>query len=135
MKCPNCGEELKQGYLYCEKCGGEIHIVPDFEPEIENSIIETLSAVAEDVSPNEAEAEDSLQEEFGDDSPGKGMVIALSLLFVCAVGFLVFYFTRPAYKEESLQTKLSKAQMAYNNNEYSDAADLYENVLSLYFFL
>ena len=33
MKCPNCGEELKEGYLYCEKCGEEIMIVPDFEPE------------------------------------------------------------------------------------------------------
>ena len=29
MKCPNCGEELKEGYLYCEKCGEEIRIVPE----------------------------------------------------------------------------------------------------------
>ncbi len=43
MKCPHCGNELKEGYLICEKCGEEIRIVPDFEPEIENSITETLS--------------------------------------------------------------------------------------------
>ena len=48
MKCPNCGCEIPDGYLYCEKCGSEIQMVPDFEPEIENSIIETLSTVAED---------------------------------------------------------------------------------------
>ena len=51
MKCPKCGERLKKDFLYCEKCGEEIRIVPDFEPEIENSIIETLSAVAQEMNP------------------------------------------------------------------------------------
>ena len=46
MKCPNCGNELKEGHLICEICGYEIQIVPDFEPEIENSITETLSTLA-----------------------------------------------------------------------------------------
>lgn len=46
MECPNCGNELKEGHLICEKCGYEIQIVPDFEPEIENSITETLSTLA-----------------------------------------------------------------------------------------
>ena len=45
MKCPNCGEEMKEGHLICESCGNEIQIVPDFEPEIENSITETLSTL------------------------------------------------------------------------------------------
>lgn len=45
MKCPKCGEEMKEGNLICEACGSEIQIVPDFEPEIENSITETLSTL------------------------------------------------------------------------------------------
>ena len=45
MKCPKCGHELKEGHLICEICGEEIQIVPDFEPEIENSITETLSTL------------------------------------------------------------------------------------------
>lgn len=49
MKCPDCGAEMVYGHLYCEKCGREIQIVPDFEPEIENSITETLSTVAEEI--------------------------------------------------------------------------------------
>lgn len=32
MKCPNCGKELKAGQLYCENCGYEIQIVPDYDP-------------------------------------------------------------------------------------------------------
>lgn len=130
MKCPNCGEELKEGYLYCEKCGEEIRIVPDFEPEIENSIIETLSAVAEDVSPEEPE--DVLADDMTDEIPVsfvKRLVITLSVLFVLATGLLIVYFSRPAYKEESVQSKIELAKAAYANSEYTEAANLYDDVL------
>lgn len=46
MKCPNCGYEIGEGKLLCERCATEIKIVPDFEPEIETKIEETLSDVA-----------------------------------------------------------------------------------------
>ena len=39
---PHCGNEMIEGHLICEKCGEEIRIVPDFEPEIENSITAQL---------------------------------------------------------------------------------------------
>lgn len=32
MKCPNCGSEQEPGKLYCEHCGHEIQIVPDYDP-------------------------------------------------------------------------------------------------------
>ena len=54
MKCPACGYEIADDHLYCEKCGKEIQIVPDFEPEIENSIIETLTTVAEQIDDTNA---------------------------------------------------------------------------------
>lgn len=132
MKCPNCGEELKEGFLYCEKCGEEIRIVPDFEPEIENSIIETLSAVAEDMIPDADVEEEVSQDEFLTEAPGrfrKRLVITLSLFFVFAVGFLAIYFARPEYKEESLQSKIDNAKMAFANMEYEEAAGLYKEAL------
>ena len=46
MKCQNCGNEIEEGHLICEVCGNEIQIVPDFEPELENSITEALSTLA-----------------------------------------------------------------------------------------
>lgn len=58
MKCPDCGAEMVYGHLYCEKCGREIQIVPDFEPEIENSITETLSTVGEEIEGGSLEKDD-----------------------------------------------------------------------------
>ena len=55
MICPRCGYEMKEEHLYCERCGAEIRIVPDFEPEIQNSIEETLSTVAEEINPDLSE--------------------------------------------------------------------------------
>ena len=49
MKCPQCGHEISDGYLLCENCGHEIQMVPDFEPEVEQSIEESLSNVVEDL--------------------------------------------------------------------------------------
>lgn len=45
MQCPNCKEELKDGYLYCEHCGYEIQMVPDFEPEVDGSIWTSLREI------------------------------------------------------------------------------------------
>ncbi|WP_026509375.1 MULTISPECIES: chitobiase/beta-hexosaminidase C-terminal domain-containing protein [unclassified Butyrivibrio] len=47
MKCPNCGKEIPEGHLYCEACGKEINFVPEFDPEVENRINESLSGVAD----------------------------------------------------------------------------------------
>ena len=32
MKCGYCGHEIPEGKLYCEKCGREVCIVPDYNP-------------------------------------------------------------------------------------------------------
>ena len=59
MKCPNCGAQIQEGKLYCEKCGREIQIVPEFEPEIENSIHTSLSNVATEITaPGESTTEE-----------------------------------------------------------------------------
>ena len=57
MKCPNCGYDIPEGHLLCEKCGCEIKIVPDFEIDVENSISETLSTIVDDISPDDGKNE------------------------------------------------------------------------------
>ena len=58
MQCPNCNKELKDGYLYCEHCGYEIQMVPDFQPEVDGSILTSLREIQK-----EAFKEDGIKEE------------------------------------------------------------------------
>ncbi len=74
MKCPDCGAQIQEGKLYCEKCGREIQMVPEFEPEIENSIHTTLSNVATEItaSGESAEEKQSHQTENGQGAQKEG---------------------------------------------------------------
>lgn len=45
MKCERRGYELEEDKLYCPKCGYEIHMVPDFDPEIEEKITGALEGI------------------------------------------------------------------------------------------
>ena len=48
MKCPLCNAEIKEGSLYCEKCGEDIHIVPDYDPVIEDAN-QTIESISQDI--------------------------------------------------------------------------------------
>ena len=135
MKCPNCGEKLKKDFLYCEKCGEEIRIVPDFEPEIENSIIETLSAVAEEMAPaSEAITEPEAETEFEFDSVKnmkRRVFISVSIFCLLVLGFFAFFFIRNLYLENYYAVQVENAQILYNQKNYEEAIGYYENALQL----
>ena len=38
MTCPKCGNEIKEGHLYCDVCGEEIRIVPDFDETVDDPL-------------------------------------------------------------------------------------------------
>ncbi len=135
MKCPNCGEELKEGCLYCEKCGKEIQMVPDFEPEIENSIIETLSAVAEEMLPAVEVQEDAeVEDELEADSVRKVRKrIWLAVIVFCIViaGAVSGFLFRGKYQENYLALQIKNAQMEYQQKHYKEAASFYEKALKM----
>ncbi|WP_026503868.1 chitobiase/beta-hexosaminidase C-terminal domain-containing protein [Butyrivibrio sp. NC3005] len=66
MQCPKCGDEIPKGSLYCPKCGEEIKIVPEFDPEIENQIDESLLGLAESI-------EDARKHSLAEVSNGKAL--------------------------------------------------------------
>lgn len=67
MECPFCGGQMKEGQVFCEHCGKEMQFVPVFEPEIEESIRESLSGLIDRVD-EDGEIEDSLETETGEEN-------------------------------------------------------------------
>lgn len=134
MKCPNCGKEIPEGYLYCETCGMEIRIVPDFEPEIENSIIETLSTVAEEIEEkpiqNDSEAGHEKTDGFFFEEPGKnlmmikGVALAAVLLAIMVAG-IVLYFNF------SVSHQVERAKDYAKVHNYEEASKRLDRALQL----
>ena len=146
MKCPRCGHELGEGNLYCEKCGEEVQYVPDFEPEIENSILDVMNDVAEQISPegrnDSPRRERDPIEEFEPEPevPDKTedvvvirkrtffITIAIAaLLVISCVGLICFFM----FRDNSYDYQISCAQKALASSDYALAIDHYEKAFSL----
>lgn len=126
MKCPVCGNEIKEEQLYCESCGYEIRIVPDFEPELDTNIRETMTEVVSEIVSKEEQPADKERkksssggEAFEDDVPWyaaeerpslllgmfhflkkrKKVSLILLSLFVAAIGLTVAIGMRRANRQ------------------------------------
>lgn len=150
MVCPNCGAEMAEGHLYCETCGNEIQIVPDFEPEIENSIIEALSTVGEEIEESnlgkiektegdsdkqqeegaEQEQKKSPEESFFRDIPQQTifpvLMISLIILLVIAA-FAVSFF----YRRGSVSYQVDQAKKMAGEERYEEAVALMDRAREL----
>ena len=129
MKCPNCGTEMKDGMLYCEVCGEEIQIVPDFEPEIEYSISETLSGIVEDVL-------EEVPQEKGTQLAGKKrrfklIVAAIIIVFVILSGVVITVNVVKSYQYNSEKYQAEKALDAVAAGKYEVAIAYYTRALEL----
>ncbi len=129
MKCPNCGQEIQAEHLYCERCGMEIRIVPDFEPEIENSIIETLSTVAEEIENKDKndgektaleESEEILVEEANKNWLVYKVITLVAVVLIAVTATLLMYFNY------SVSYQIENAKKSAQQGEYEDALKLLE---------
>lgn len=141
MKCPHCGNELKEGYLICERCGAEIQIVPDFEPEIENSITETLSTLAalqegEDTQVQAKSQEDEEPETAdlpetsvtGEDGRKIWVIVSLVGIFIVALVAYAAY----AYHIRTIDYRINKAREYAASGSYTEAIDCLEDAYAAY---
>lgn len=122
MKCPNCGAEMKDGLLYCEKCGEDIHIVPDFEPEIEHNIEQNIKNVLNDA---ELDGQKAALKTVGWQSK-TGWISGISIcVILLIVGFVLGYrHYSPEYQ--------SKRAMSYcDTEEYDKAIQCYKRAIEL----
>lgn len=142
MKCPHCGHEMPEGYLICEHCGEEIQIVPDFEPEIENSITETLSTLVfqqeetadeEETAAEETGAEENDAQESdlaADKKRGRGIHIVLAFAILFVVGLISY--TLYAYHIKTVDYQINRAKDYAENGAYDQAIACLEAAYAAY---
>lgn len=142
MKCPNCGEEMAEGKLYCEHCGEDIHIVPDFEPELERSMELTMEGIFEDAEeekqdPVEEEAfrDSDLPEEEDEDScetpHRKRKRVRLLLLLAALLLLTAGSAGWAAYHYHSVDSLIGRAVQYVASGKYDRAIACYNRALEL----
>lgn len=120
MKCLKCGAELSEGKLYCEKCGEDVHIVPDFEPEVESQIDETMTLIMDEI-------EETVPKDLH--NPKKhhffiGLGIAIFVGICVSVYALWYLFTSAEYQ-------LNRGHYYTQNGDYRKAIEYYEKAYVL----
>ena len=128
MKCPNCGAEMKEGHLYCEKCGEDIHIVPDFEPELELNLEQSLGNILKDVAQDGAEKEKAEAQKGKRDTRLRTFLgwvgIAALVILLIAGGIKVF-------QHYSLDYQIAQAKKAVVMKQYEKAVGYYTRAREL----
>lgn len=132
MKCPNCGEEMAEGALYCEHCGEDIHIVPDFEPELERNIEQSIGSILEEMHTGKQEA--IIEEKPEEDRQHKRkkriwpkVLLVVVLLALAGGGGAAWYIY--GYYSEDYQ--IDKAVQYVTMGRYDDAISCYNRALEL----
>ena len=123
MKCPKCGTPLREDELYCEKCGHEIVMVPEYDTELEHNIMESIEKIAADFSDDIRQVTHELPAKYGNRRYIKRFLWLLLLpLFVA--GILL-------YQYHSYEYQLNRAERAIKSTEYAEAVRCYERALKL----
>ncbi len=145
MKCSVCGNEIKAGSLYCDNCGEDVHIVPDFDAEAEQAYAESIRHMTDELweSGRSKQAGDTTlpeddtkdEEKRPESIKDKGVLKAhlknhrlvfggYALITVLVIFSIVFYNIAMS---DGIQE--SRARTAINSGEYDLAASIYERLL------
>lgn len=119
---------MAEGTLYCEHCGEDIHIVPDFEPELESNLEQTINGIVEDL---EEQSDASQETEPEKAVPGKKRVwkmlmVLTGLVVIAALGMAVWV---GLYNSAEYQTR--QAMRYTEAGEYDRAVACYNRALEL----
>ena len=151
MKCSYCGSELKQNTLYCENCGKEVRMVPDYnmyDDEYLNRVLvnqdeasEDEERIAVDQSEN-AKREERLKkirqqkelERKKKQQQRKILTIVGSVVAVLAVFLIIFFvlkMTSDNKNSKSYAYQLEQGKIAQRKNNLDDAIMYYKKAASL----
>lgn len=150
MICSNCGHELEEDMIFCPHCGTELSIVPEFVPEVEISIEESIQGLVSELSDEDdvyaGEAANSRGEDrdtlsydikdiIGEESLSKSVSAKFKLLYIFALGLLLtgllVFLSIMIYRDNSDKYQIRKGDAAYDAGNYKQAVSYYEKAIDI----
>lgn len=139
MKCIYCGEELKEGSLYCPKCGKAVQIVPDYNIYDDDYLNQVLTEESQKISgsgpdrnkkPAPAETKHPGKKHL---DPRQKKIIFLVLGIVCVLIFalLILGAAIRSNHANSFDYQVGLAEKAQKAGDTKNAIACYENALAL----
>ncbi len=136
---------MKEGMLYCEHCGGEVNLVPEFDTQVEQSIAESMQEVMHQGF-EEKESEDPVKKEIDPAHNKKGTasadkksfhkkkILALPCLLAAVVIILTVIAVISSRRSSwyaSAQQQLASARDYWEEGRYESAEECYLRAIEL----
>lgn len=126
MKCKKCGAEIPQGYVYCNICGTEVQLVPDYNLLDED----ILSGMLQEESLSKKKTVRTSKKK----TLQSNLLIwgSICMILVIAVFTLVFVFQEIKLKQQnSFKYQYQKAEDYFAERDLDNALLCYERALEL----
>lgn len=139
MTCPHCGEEMLAEQVFCEKCGKERLLVPVYEPEIEESVAESMNGIIDElggtISQNNQTENEKQNTEINISEENNTLIdihekdhhamkqlrflaiSVISLIVLVSVFSIIFFF----YTDNSYEYHYNKAIEAFEAHQFDEA--------------
>lgn len=150
MRCSYCGSELRERKLYCDNCGKEVQIVPDyneFEEDYLNNVLlddeasedeEVLAMSDEEIHRREEKSKRTRKQreiERQKELKKKKILMIVSIVaLVIFVGLIIFFvvkITTDNQHDTSYAYQLEQGKIAEKKNDVSSAINYYEKASSI----
>lgn len=141
MKCIYCGNELKEGSLFCPCCGKEVQIVPDYNIYDDDYLKAVLAQENADTDAfadvNGTKAVNKASSENRKKKPKnskKQKIIIASVIGVIAVLVIVLILVGMSIRkshDNSFDYQVEMAEKAYDSGDIDEAIAYYEKALAL----
>lgn len=117
---------MAEGILYCEHCGEDIHIVPDFEPELEQNIQQVIEGIKDELGEELPAATQESQDVPKRRIPLLIAAVSAVLVLAASAGMGIW-----VYLYNSLEYQVSKAVQNVSLEKYDEAIACYNRALEL----
>ena len=131
MNCTKCGTEIEKDYLYCMNCGEDIHIVPDFELELEHSMKESMQSIIQEVQNNTMESQEHAKLKEKRENPPKKKHYFVWSIFIVLCSTIIVIIGVNIFLSYSYEYQLNKAKTALMNQNYEKAINYYDRAIIL----